>query len=278
MPGKLYVVGTPIGNLEDISARAIRILSEVDFIAAEDTRVTIKLLNHFNIKKPMISYFEHNKITRGEIIIEKLLQGQAAAIVTDAGMPAISDPGEELVREAIEKGIPVESVPGPSALTAALSISGMESRRFCFEGFLPQDKKERKERLLALGREERTMVFYEAPHRLLKILGEFYRYFGNRNVGLIKEITKTHETVLKMSLEEAVNYYKDVQIKGEYVIIVSGAEKNETEFTLSRAVDMAMEMIANGDTINNAAKSAAQITGIKKSDIYNEVIKKRLQE
>ena len=278
MPGKLYVVGTPIGNLEDISARAIRILSEVDFIAAEDTRVTIKLLNHFNIKKPMISYFEHNKITRGEIIIEKLLQGQAAAIVTDAGMPAISDPGEELVREAIEKGIPVESVPGPSALTAALSISGMESRRFCFEGFLPQDKKERKERLLALGREERTMVFYEAPHRLLKTLDEFYSYFGNRNVGLIKEITKTHETVLKMSLEEAVNYYKDVQIKGEYVIIVSGAEKDETEFTLSRAVDMAMEMIANGDTINNAAKSAAQITGIKKSDIYNEVIKKRLQE
>ena len=278
MPGKLYVVGTPIGNLEDISARAIRILSEVDFIAAEDTRVTIKLLNHFNIKKPMISYFEHNKITRGEIIIEKLLQGQAAAIVTDAGMPAISDPGEELVREAIEKGIPVESVPGPSALTAALSISGMESRRFCFEGFLPQDKKERKERLLALGKEERTMVFYEAPHRLLKTLDEFYSYFGNRNVGLIKEITKTHETVLKMSLEEAVNYYKDVQIKGEYVIIVSGAEKAETEFTLSRAVDMAMEMIANGDTINNAAKSAAQITGIKKSDIYNEVIKKRLQE
>ena len=193
-------------------------------------------------------------------------------------MPAISDPGEELVREAIEKGIPVESVPGPSALTAALSISGMESRRFCFEGFLPQDKKERKERLLALGREERTMVFYEAPHRLLKTLDEFYSYFGNRNVGLIKEITKTHETVLKMSLEEAVNYYKDVQIKGEYVIIVSGAEKDETEFTLSRAVDMAMEMIANGDTINNAAKSAAQITGIKKSDIYNEVIKKRLQE
>lgn len=278
MPGKLYVVGTPIGNLEDISARAIRILSEVDFIAAEDTRVTIKLLNHFNIKKPMISYFEHNKITRGEIIIEKLLQGQAAAIVTDAGMPAISDPGEELVREAIEKGIPVESVPGPSALTAALSISGMKSRRFCFEGFLPQDKKERKERLLALGREERTMVFYEAPHRLLKTLDEFYSYFGNRNVGLIKEITKTHETVLKMSLEEAVNYYKDVQIKGEYVIIVSGAEKAETEFTLSRAVEMAMEMIANGDTINNAAKSAAQITGIKKSDIYNEVIKKRLQE
>ena len=278
MPGKLYVVGTPIGNLEDISARAIRILSEVDFIAAEDTRVTIKLLNHFNIKKPMISYFEHNKITRGEIIIEKLLQGQAAAIVTDAGMPAISDPGEELVREAIEKGIPVESVPGPSALTAALSISGMESRRFCFEGFLPQDKKERKERLLALGREERTMVFYEAPHRLLKTLDEFYSYFGNRNVGLIKEITKAHETVLKMSLEEAVNYYKDVQIKGEYVIIVSGAEKNETEFTLSRAVEMAMEMIENGDTINNAAKSAAQITGIKKSDIYNEVIKKRLQE
>lgn len=278
MPGKLYVVGTPIGNLEDISARAIRILSEVDFIAAEDTRVTIKLLNHFNIKKPMISYFEHNKITRGEIIIERLLSGQAAAIVTDAGMPAISDPGEELVREAIEKGIPVESVPGPSALTAALSISGMESRRFCFEGFLPQDKKERKERLLALGREERTMVFYEAPHRLLKTLDEFYSYFGNRNVGLIKEITKTHETVLKMSLEEAVNYYKDVQIKGEYVIIVSGAEKNETEFTLSRAVEMAMEMIENGDTINNAAKSAAQITGIKKSDIYNEVIKKRLQE
>lgn len=276
MPGKLYVVGTPIGNLEDISARAIRTLSEVDFIAAEDTRVTIKLLNHFNIKKPMISYFEHNKITRGEIIIEKLLSGQAAAIVTDAGMPAISDPGEELVREAIEKGIPVESVPGPSALTAALSISGMESRRFCFEGFLPQDKKERKERLLLLGQEERTMVFYEAPHRLLKTLDEFYSYFGNRNVGLIKEITKAHETVLKMSLEEAINYYKDVQIKGEYVIIVSGAEKNETEFTLSCAVDMAMEMIENGDTINNAAKSAAQITGIKKSDIYNKVIKKRL--
>lgn len=273
MAGKLYVVGTPIGNLEDISARAVRILSEVDFIAAEDTRVTLKLLNHFNIKKPMISYFEHNKLSKGTVIIDRIKNGETAAIVTDAGMPAISDPGEDLVREAINCGVCIESVPGPSALTAALSISGMKSERFCFEGFLSAEKKERKSRLTNLKDEERTMVFYEAPHKLKKTLADMLEIFGNREVSVVKEITKTHETTLKTTLDEAVKYYAENEPKGEYVIIVHGAKKEVEKYTLKEAVSLCLELIKKGESKTEAAKQIARLTGIKKSDIYKEVVK-----
>lgn len=273
MAGKLYVVGTPIGNLEDISARALRILGEVDFIAAEDTRVTLKLLNHFSIKKPLVSYFEHNKAASGENIIKRLASGETAALVTDAGMPAISDPGEDLVRACIEAGIETESVPGPSALTAALSISGTATARFCFEGFLPAEKKARKERLLGLVSEERTMVFYEAPHRLKKTLNEFLENFGDREIVIVKEITKTHEKVIKTTLGLVGGIYENVQPKGEYVIIMSGAEKCAEQYTLEEAVKICERLILKGESKTAAAKQAAALTGFKKSDIYNSVVK-----
>ena len=273
MAGKLYVVGTPIGNLEDISSRALRILGEVDFIAAEDTRVTLKLLNHFGIKKPMISYFEHNKLSKGTIIIDRLLGGETAAIVTDAGMPAISDPGEDLVREAIKNEIEIESVPGPSALTAALSISGMKTERFCFEGFLSADSKERKARLNDLTGEERTLVFYEAPHKLKKTLKDIFAHFGEREVSVVKEITKAHETVLKTNLSAAVEYFEQNEPRGEYVIIVEGAKKTAENYTLEEAVALCLDLIEKGESKAEAAKQAARITGYKKSDIYKEIVK-----
>ena len=203
MSGKLYVVGTPIGNLGDFSPRAVETLGAVDFIAAEDTRVTLKLLNHFGIKKEMISYFEHNKNSKGDVIVSRLLGGENCAICTDAGMPAISDPGEDLVRECIENGIDVESIPGPTAFATALAISGMPSRRFTFEGFLSADKKERKAQLAELTNEKRTMVFYEAPHKLSATLDDMCNAFGDREVAVVKEITKLHESVMKPTLFKA---------------------------------------------------------------------------
>ena len=206
MTAKLYVVGTPIGNLEDFSPRAQRILSETDFIAAEDTRVTLKLLNHFGIKKELVSYFEHNKTEKGEIIINRILKGETCALVTDAGMPAISDPGEELVRQALDMGVLVESVPGPTAFATALAISGMPSGRFCFEGFLSVNKKSRKEHLDSIKNEERTIIFYEAPHKLLNTLKDLYSALGERNIAVVKEITKLHETVLRLKISKAIEY------------------------------------------------------------------------
>lgn len=272
MSGKLYVVGTPIGNLEDMSPRAVRILGEVDFIAAEDTRVTLKLLNRFEIKKPMISYFEHNKLERGGAIIEKLLSGQTAAIVTDAGMPAISDPGEELVRMARENGIEIESVPGPAAVTTALSISGMKTGRFTFEGFLPVAGKERKERLSELSAEKRTMVFYEAPHRLLKTLKDLSDALGDREIAVCKELTKLHESVMRTSLFEAVKYFSENEPKGEYVLIAAGKETEAADVGLEGAVLMAKSFIKDGMSASFAAKHAAEITGKRKNDIYKELI------
>lgn len=273
MGAKLYVVGTPIGNLEDFSPRAVRILSEVDFIAAEDTRVTLKLLNHFGIKKPMISYFEHNKTSHGEEILARILSGESCAIVTDAGMPAISDPGEDLVRAAHENGVPIESVPGPCAFITALAVSGMPSKRFCFEGFLPADKKEKKERLAELSAESRTMLFYEAPHRLIKTLSDFATAFGGeRECAVCKELTKIHETVYKATLSESLRFYTENQPKGEYVIIVKGAQKQEITYTLTDAVNMARELVNAGNPTSFAAKHAASVTGIKKGDIYKELL------
>ena len=219
---KLYVVGTPIGNLEDFSPRAVRILSECDFIAAEDTRVTLKLLNHFGIKKQMVSYYEHNRNESGEKIIADILSGKTCALVTYAGMPAISDPGEDLVRLCHERGITVESVPGPCAFSTALAISGMPSGRFTFEGFLSVNKPGRAEHLESLINEKRTMIFCEAPHKLSATLKDMNKTFGNREVAIVREITKIHEQVIKTTLDEAVRLYGDGSLKGEIVIIVKG--------------------------------------------------------
>ena len=275
MSGKLYVVGTPIGNLEDISPRAVRILGEADFIAAEDTRVTVKLLNHFDIKKEMLSYYEHNKNSKGNLIIERILRGESCALVSDAGMPAISDPGEDLVRQAHEEGITVESVPGPSALVTALAISGMESGRFCFEGFLSVNKISRKKHLDELKNEKRTIIFYEAPHKLNATLNDMLKAFGDRKIALVRELTKIHETVFNTTLSEAVEFYDNNTPKGEFVLIIEG-KKEETgeQYTLEEAVMLAKRMTDEGKSTSSAAKEAAEISGIKKGDIYRALIEK----
>ena len=273
MSGKLYIVGTPIGNLGDFSKRAKETLSKVDFIAAEDTRVTSKLLNCFEIKKPLISYFEHNKREKGEIIIDRILSGENCALVTDAGMPAISDPGEDLVALAHEKGVLVESVPGPTALTTALAISGMPSGRFCFEGFLSVNKISRKEHLESLLTETRTMIFYEAPHKLKNTLSDMLKAFGDRKIAIVKELTKIHETVLKTTLADALEYFEENTPKGEYVLIIAGNTEEETKnFTLEDAVKITKDLIEKGEKATEAAKQAAKITGFKKGDIYRSFL------
>lgn len=272
MSGKLYVVGTPIGNLGDFSPRAVETLEKVDFIAAEDTRVTLKLLNHFGIKKEMVSYFEHNKRERGEIITARILSGEDCAICTDAGMPAISDPGEDLVRLCHKLGIQVESVPGPTAFATALALSGMEVGRFTFEGFLSVSKKSRREHLEELTDEKRTMVFYEAPHKLKNTLQDMYKYFGDREISLVREITKVHEEVIKTTLAEAINKYEDEKPKGEFVLIVAGKKVQNTDITPDDAVAMAKKLVSEGESINNAAKITAAHTPYKKSEIYRALL------
>ena len=272
MAGILYVVGTPIGNLGDFSPRAVQVLSECDFIAAEDTRVTIKLLNHFGIKKPMVSYYEHNRAQRGGVIIERLLNGESCALVSDAGMPIISDPGEDLTRLCHENGIQVLAVPGPCAFVTALAISGMPSGRFTFEGFLTVSKQNRKRHLEELINEKRTMIFYEAPHKLAATLSDMAKFWGNRNIALVKEITKIHENVERTTLFDAAEKYKDGSAKGEYVLIVEGKpEEEEQEITIDIAVKMAEELVENGLSKNEAAKEIAKETGLKKSDIYKSL-------
>lgn len=274
MSGILYVVGTPIGNLGDMSPRAVETLSEVDFIAAEDTRVTVKLLNHFAIKKPMISYFEHNRRAKGEIIVSKILQGESCALVTDAGMPAVSDPGEDLVKLCHENSITVCAVPGPTAFATAVALSGMSVGRFTFEGFLSMNKVSRREHLESIKDEKRTMVFYEAPHKLSNTLNDLYQTLGDRELAIVREITKIHEQVIRTTLMEANEKYKEESLKGEIVLVVSGkSETEEDEVTLSDAVAIAKKYISDGIGISMAAKQAAKETGIKKGDIY-----KKLQE
>ncbi len=272
MAGTLYIVGTPIGNLGDFSPRAVEILSSVDFIAAEDTRVTIKLLNHFGIKKPMVSYYEHNRTERGARLIERMLNGESCALVSDAGMPIISDPGEDLTLRCHENGINVCAVPGPSAFVTALAISGMPAGRFTFEGFLTVTKQNRKKHLEELVNEKRTMIFYEAPHKLQNTLEDMYKYFGDRNIALVKELTKIHENVERTTLYAASEKYKTVAPKGEFVLIVEGKpEEKQEEITLEAARDMAIKLVKNGASKNDAAKEIAKKTGIKKSDIYKSL-------
>lgn len=273
MPGILYVVGTPIGNLGDWSPRAKEILKMSDFIAAEDTRVTLKLLNKFEIDTPMVSYHEHNHKMRSEQIISRLLSGESCALVTDAGMPAVSDPGEDLVRLAHQNGITVSSVPGPSALITALAISGMPSGRFSFEGFLSTAKLSRKEHLESLKNDTRTLIFYEAPHKLISTLKDMLGVFGERDIALCKELTKLHETVVHTTFSEALLNFEVTPPKGEYVLIISGAkEEMEEQITLEQAVAYAQKQLEEGKSASTAAKLAAAYSGIKKSDIYKALL------
>lgn len=272
MSGILYIVGTPIGNLGDMSPRAVETLSEVDFIAAEDTRVTVKLLNHFDIKKPMISYFEHNRRAKGEVIVDKILCGESCALVTDAGMPAVSDPGEDLVRLCHENGITVSSVPGPTAFATAVALSGMSVGRFTFEGFLSMNKVSRREHLASIKDEKRTMVFYEAPHKLSNTLCDLYETLGDRDLAIVREITKIHEEVIRTTLGAAAEKYAEEGLKGEIVLIVSGKpDSEEEEATLADGVALARVYMQEGLSISMAAKKAAKETGIKKGDIYKEL-------
>lgn len=269
----LYVVGTPIGNLNDMSPRAIQTLESVDFIAAEDTRVTLKLLNHFGIKKPMVSYFEHNKEYRGEIICNRIRQGETCAIVTDAGMPCISDPGELLIKQCEEFGIKTIVVPGPSAVISALCVSGLATGRFCFEGFLSVNKKSRCEHLESLLDESRTMIFYEAPHKLPNTLKDFYETFPDRKLTIARELTKLHEEIIRTTTNEAAEKYSDGSLKGEIVLILEGkAATKELQYTTSDAVDIAKKFINDGMKPTDAAKEASKITKIRKNDIYKELI------
>ncbi len=273
MSGTLFVVGTPIGNLGDISPRALETLENCDFIAAEDTRVTLKLLNRFEIKKPMVSYFEHNRFERGPIIAERLLSGESCALVTDAGMPAISDPGEDLVKLCLEKGINVESVPGPCAFATALAISGMPSRRFTFEGFLPVEKSARKEHISSLIGEKRTMIFYEAPHKLSQTLSDLAKALGDRETAIVRELTKIHEEVIKTNLFAAAEKYSEENLKGEIVLIIGGAPEEEAEqVSVEQAAEYAKMLIDGGESKSDAAKTAAKEYGFKKGDIYKLLI------
>ena len=276
MSGTLYVVGTPIGNLSDFSPRARETLEQADFIAAEDTRVTLKLLNHFGIKKPMMSYFEHNKYQRGEIICQRILEGETCALVSDAGMPAISDPGEMLVAQCAEKGIPVVVVPGPSAVVSALAISGLPTGRFTFEGFLSTAKKSRREHLEEVRGEKRTMVFYEAPHKLPSTLEDMLAAWGDRRIAVVRELTKIHEEVRRTTLAEAAEYYRENTPKGEFVLIIEGAkEQEQEEITLEQAVELAREPIQQGHSASEAAKQAAQLSGRKKGELYRMLMEEK---
>lgn len=273
MSGTLYVTGTPIGNLSDFSPRAAQTLSEVDFIAAEDTRVTLKLLNHLGIKKPMVSYYEHNRRERGEMICARIEQGENCAIVTDAGMPCISDPGEDLVKLCAERGIKTVVIPGPSAVVSALAVSGLPTGRFTFEGFLSVNKKSRGEHLKTLLREKRTMIFYEAPHKLPATLKDFYDTFGDRKLSIVRELTKIHEEVIRTTTKLAAEQLADGSVKGEIVLVLEGAaEETIDTYTLEDAVEIARQLIAGGERATDAAKQAASMTGLKKNEIYRELI------
>ena len=272
MTGKLYVVGTPIGNLSDFSPRAAQTLAEADFIAAEDTRVTVKLLNHLGIKKPMVSYFEHNKLERGGVITRRILAGETCALVSDAGMPAISDPGELLVAQCAELGIQTLVVPGPSAVISALAISGLPTGRFTFEGFLSVNKRARREHLQQVAGETRTMVFYEAPHKLCATLADMLAAWGDRRIALVRELTKIHEEVIRTTLSEAARRYSEESPKGEFVLVIEGAPVPvEEPLTLEEAIELARTFLEEGASVSEAAKRAAKESGHSNAEIYKKI-------
>lgn len=269
----LYLVATPIGNLADITYRAVKVLSEVDFIAAEDTRNTPKLLSRYDIKKPLVSYFEHNKRERGEYIVSRLESGESCALVTDAGTPAISDPGEDLVILCRERGVKVVSIPGPCAAITALTLSGISSRRFCFEGFLTTARGQRKARLKELASETRTLIIYEAPHKLKATLEDLYEAFGDRRAAFCRELTKINEETLVMTLSEAIGLYENAQPRGEYVLVIEGAGEKAPADTELSAVEHVRKYMDAGMTKMDAIKAAAKDRGVPKSVIYAEVNK-----
>lgn len=278
MAGMLYICATPIGNLEDITIRTLRILKEVDLIAAEDTRNSIRLLNHFDIKTPLTSYHEYNKYDKAKVLVEKMQQGTNIALITDAGTPAISDPGEELVKQCHEAGVTVTSLPGPSAFVTALTISGKPTRRFCFEAFLPYDKKERSQVLEELKKETRTILLYEAPHKLKKTLVDLYEALGEREISLCRELTKKHETNHRTTLREAISRYEVEEPRGEYVLVIQGLDrevlrKQEAEayeqVTVSQHVQ---QYIDQGFDKKEAMKKAAKDRGVGKRDIYQALL------
>ena len=275
MAGTLYLVPTPIGNLGDISPRAKKTLAEADFIAAEDTRVSLKLLNHLELKKPLVSYYEHNKNESGPRIVERLLAGESCALVTDAGSPAISDPGEDLVALCAKAGVCVCAIPGPCAAVTALSVSGLPTGRFCFEGFLSTNKKSRRAHLDSLKSERRTMIFYEAPHKLQNTLKDLTDAFGpERRISLCRELTKLHEQILRMTLGEALAYYTENDPRGEYVLILEGAAEASVEaLTLEDAVSLALERIASGASKKDAVREVSRETGFPKNALYDAVLR-----
>ncbi len=276
MPGTLYLCATPIGNLGDISARFIKTFESVELIAAEDTRQTLKILNHLNLTKPLTSYHEHNKREKGEYIISVLKEGKDVALVSDAGTPAISDPGEDLVKLCIENEIDVTSIPGPVAGINALILSGLPTRRFAFEGFLSVNKRHRKEHLLSVKNDTHTLIFYEAPHKLKTTLSDMYDFLGDRKIAIVRELTKIHEEVIRTTLGEAQRLYEEKSPRGEYVLVIEGAseaeEENEEkwweEFSVTEHVDFYIN--EKGMTSKEAVKQAADDRGLKKRDVYNE--------
>lgn len=274
--GTLYLVATPIGNLADLSERAVKVLSEVDFIAAEDTRNSMRLLTHLGISKPMVSYFEHNKRERGEQIAERLLAGESCALITDAGTPAISDPGEDMVALCAEKNIPVSSIPGPVASIVALTLSGLPTGRFTFEGFLSVNKAERRTRLAELKTETRTMLFHEAPHKLRATLKDFSAAFGDsRRIAICRELTKLNEEVLRMTLGEAVAYYEEQDPRGEYVLVLEGATDAPEATAFWADMDIPAHVayyIERGMTKKDAIKEAAKDRGVPKNEVYQQVL------
>ena len=283
--GTLYLCATPIGNLEDITFRVLRTLKEVDIIAAEDTRNSIKLLNHFDIKTPMTSYHEYNKVEKARTLVDKMLKGASVAVITDAGTPGISDPGEELVRQCHEAGIRVTSLPGPAACVTALTMSGLPTRRFCFEAFLPYDKKERKEVLSELASETRTIIIYEAPHRLKSTLEELSDVLGaDRKLSVCKELTKRYENVFLTTFEEACAYYDNNEPKGEYVLVIQGKSREiikQEEVKTWEAMTIEEHMKVYTDTgmdKKKAMKAVAKDRGVSKRDIYNELLKQERGE
>ena len=275
MSGKLYICPTPIGNLEDITYRTLRVLNEVDLIAAEDTRHSIKLLNHFEISKPLTSYFEHNKDTKGDYLINKLLEGENIALISDAGMPGISDPGEDLIKQAIEHNIEIDVLPGATAFAVALVGSGLDTHKFVFEGFLDRDKKIRRKRLEELKEEERTMIFYESPHRLKDTLKDMLKILGNRKIAVNRELTKKYREVIREDIETVLKIYEEKEIKGEFVLIVGGFEgekqsKNNYDSLTER--EYVIELINNGLSKKDAIKTVCKDRKLKKDVVYKQVL------
>ena len=270
MSGIMYIIGTPIGNLEDITLRQLRLLEEVNFICAEDTRVTAKLLNYYEIKNQLVSFHEHSTKADAMRIIERLQNGENCGVVTDAGMPCISDPGEVLVKLAYENGIDVKAVPSATAVTTAVALSGMSVRRFVFEGFLPVNRKERAERLELVRNQTAVMVFYEAPHKLKNTLADFLQYFGSdRKISLCREITKIHEEVLRFTIDEAVQYYSEHEPRGEYVLVVEGKSQSDESIGIEEAFEQVKKLVETGEKPVDACKAVAKETGFRKGELYS---------